>query len=54
MITKQILENKFIYIRIDEDGIFARDKTDTYNDESMYTKSKRGLKKCIEYIIATF
>ena len=47
---KTILENDFVYIRIDEDGVFCRDKTDVCNEESMYTKSKRWLKKCIEII----
>lgn len=51
---KTILENDFVYIRIDEDGIFCRDKTDVYNEESMYTKSKRGLKNCIEQIKNNF
>lgn len=45
-----ILENKNVYIRIEEKDIFFRDKTDIYNDTSGYTTKKRGIKKAGEYI----
>ena len=41
MSDKKEFQNEWIYIRMDKDGIFLKDKTDIYNEESAFTKSKR-------------
>ena len=44
------LQNQFIYIRIDKDWVFVKDKTDIQNEESAFTKSKRNIEKCKKLI----
>ena len=41
-----LMETENLSVRIDRDGIRARDNTDEYNLESIFTTSKRGIAKC--------
>ena len=52
--NKMELQNDFVYVRIDSDLLFARDLTDKANEESLYTQSKRWLKKSLAEIVSGF
>lgn len=39
------LKNEFVEVRIDKDWVYAKDLTDKENEESVFTQSKRNVKK---------
>lgn len=52
--NKMVLEWNKVHIRIDEDGIYCKDKTDIYNEQCIMTQSKRWVKSAILELIKEF
>lgn len=52
--NKMELNGTQVFVRIDEGGIFARDKNDQYNLPSLMTQSKRGVTKAMVEIVKIF
>lgn len=48
------LRNEFLSVRVDTEWAYAKDLTDKYNEPSMFTKSKRGIKKLVMHIEKNF
>lgn len=45
------LENENVIVRITKDQVWSRDKKDIYNEESLYTQTKRWLVKAQKCIV---
>lgn len=48
------LDNQFVGIRIDNDWIWATDKTDLNNEPSLYTTKKRWVKRVSKLMVSLF
>lgn len=47
MTKNYTMDNELVFVRVDEDGVFAKDKLDTYNEPCFMTRSKRWVEKAV-------
>lgn len=48
------LQNDYVFIKLDENGIWAEDSTDVYNGTSFYSVTKRGINKVKDIVHEKF